>query len=254
MTTYQNVVAANLPFAAWSFTEAAGVDFAPYNGFLHLTGSAATFLYQQAGPFATSFGLHIPSGTWIDHPLAGTLGLSNWWECWYKFDAYPPPIATYLFYNGNAALNGNGVYVATNGHLHFQSNAQDVDTGVEIGAGWHLVQTGQSPAQSNSIMMLLDGRLIFQQVPAANAAAAPATFTISNDSRHAAISPLSIAMAARYTSDRTLGQLSATFLAKTDPQAALGLAVTGGAGLATADNALLLDIQGGLFATFKNTP
>lgn len=222
MSTYQDVVRAQLAVGAWAFTEAAGLNFAPYIGGTTLVG-AGTFAYQQAGPFAASFGLQINVGAKVTLTFVATVVLPVTFEAWFKL-ATPPAAAEFLFYNGNAALNGNGIYVATvNSHLHyFNGGGADIDLGVTwpAGGGWHLLQAAQDV---NAVFTLaIDGVVAFRGWVPPPTAPAPNVLTIGGSSTTTSAVILQVAMAAFYILALTPPQLAANYLASTNPDLALG--------------------------------
>jgi hypothetical protein len=233
MSTYQDVVQAKLAVAAWSFAEAAGLAFAPYIGGSGLVG-AGTFAYQQAGPFAASFGLRINVGAKLTLTFVQTVVLPITFEAWFKL-AVPPAAAEFLFYNGNAGANGNGIYVATvNSHLHYFAGGGVVDTDLGVtwpNGNWHLLDVGQDV---NGVMTLsIDGVTAYRGFVTAPIAPAPNVLTIGGSSTTTSAVQLHVAMAAYYISALTPQQAASNFLASTDPNSALLIGGTLGADLST---------------------
>lgn len=220
MSTYQDVVTQNGALAAFALTEAAGLDFAPYIGGSHLTGSG-TFAYRQAGPFAAAFGLQLNVGAKLALPFVATVSIPVSFECWYKFTT-PPASDQYLFYNGAAATNGNGFYVHhADGHLHYFAGGgiADFDTGVVWpSSGWHLLTVAQGT--SGAVHLYIDGSLQFAGTLKAPLAPSPNTLFIGGENGSAATVVVTVAMPDWANIEYTPQAAANTFFAATDPNAA----------------------------------
>jgi hypothetical protein len=237
VSTYQDVVAAQGAVGAWAFTEAAGLAFAPYIGGSGLVG-AGGFAYQQAGPFATSFGLRINVGAKVTLTFVATVQLPVTFEGWFKL-AVPPAAAQFLYYNGNAGANGNGLYVAAvNSHIHYFAGGgvADVDLGVSWPNGsWHLLDAAQDV--SGVFTLALDGVVLFRGFIPTPIAPTPNVLTLGGSSTTTAAVQLHVAMAAYYITALSPQQAAANYLASTDPDTAL---VSGGGGSQSAILDLIL--------------
>jgi hypothetical protein len=231
MSTYQDVVIANHAAAAWALTEAAGLAFAPYIGGSNLVGTGG-FLYRQAGPFAAAFGLHENVGAKLTLTFVSVVQPPVTWDCWFKLPSATPAALEVLFYAGNSAANGSGVYVATNGHIHvLHGTIVDVDTGLLWPDNqWHLLQRIAS-ADGRTVGLALDGVIRYRAFLAAPVAPAPNVLVFGGDSGAGSAVAIDVAMPAFYPFELGAGQAAATFQAATDPNGALGNTLTGAGSL-----------------------
>ena len=252
--TYQDVVTANRALAAWALVEASGLDFAPYIGGTHLTGTGV-FDYQQAGPFAASFGLgaHLTAKLALAFVATVIAPVTN--EVWIKLPSATPAAAQTVFYAGNGGANGSGVTVATNGHIHIlEGGVADTDTGLLWpDAAWHLLQVSVSQLGAVSTLAI-DGLVRFRRVLATSNAPVPNTTFYFGDSGFGSGNVCQIAMPAFYAYELTPTQMNASYLAATDPASAINLTITGGAGTPASSLALLNKLIEYVAKTFQNAP
>jgi hypothetical protein len=250
VSTYQDVVNDSFPYAAWALVEAAGTDFVPYTGALHLTGAGVN-QYQQTGPFAASESLHLNSGkltTTTNLPITQFFTL----EAWFNLDATTRAgNALLLYLGGNAASNGWGVYVPTgnnNLHIFFASPTHDVDTGVAIGASaWHLLQCGNLAGVTGELDVGLDGQVVGSfRTPDAQAAPSGG-WGIGGTPGQASNTVGFVAMPAAYTQQQSQLNWRSRFIASTDPNAAVPFTISGAASnIASTDatvNAILAAVR-----------
>lgn len=230
-TSYQDVARANGVLAGWALTEAAGLSFAPWVGGASLVGTGG-FLYRQAGPFASAFGLHLNAGATVRLPFIAPLQAPTTFEVWAKLNGVTPSAQAYPFYSGNPSANGSGVYVATNGHVHFlEGGVVDTDTTVLWpSAGWHLVQMVSFSSTLHAI--LIDGATIYQATQGGSLAPVNNSLAFGCDSNNGAAAGIDIAYPALYATALNATSAYSTFLAATDPDSAIGFAASGGGNLA----------------------
>lgn len=229
-TTYQDVVRANSPLGSWALTEAGGFVFVPWISASQLVGSG-TFLYRQAGPFASAFGLHLAAATQIHVLFLTTVQPPFTSQLWVKLDVNPPAANGYLLKSG-ASTNGAGFYVKTDGHVHWEAGGvQDIDTGtVWPDLNWHLVTWC---AESTTVQSLyLDGAIVWRTTVSAPAAPAPNVEGFASEGSGGTVNIVgTIAYPTLYPYALTPSQVAATFLAASDPATALGGTLNaGGAG------------------------
>lgn len=249
MSTYQDVVAANNALAAWALTEAAGLAFAPYIGGSGLVGSGV-FDYQQAGPFAASFGLRSHVGAKTTLTFTAVVNPPVTTEGWYKFAALPPAAADIFFGTGSGAANGVQPYLSTANEIHIQlGGVTDVNTHVAWpSTGWHLLQIASS--QIGAILtMAIDGVVRWRNTTATANTPAPNTLVFTGDAVASATVATLLAFPAFYATELTPTQLYATFLAATNPTAALPLTVTQGA----SSGGSTLDLLNAILAAVRKT-
>lgn len=232
MSTYQDVVNASFPYAAWALVEASGTDFVPYTGAQHLTGEGVTG-YQQPGPFAASVALRLASGK-LTSP--NNLPITQFFtlEAWFNLDASSRPgNALLLYLGGNAASNGWGVYVPTtnnNLHIFFASPVHDIDTGVAISSNsWHLVQTGNLSGTTGELNVALDGNVVGQFRTLDPQAVPAGGFGYAGTPTQASFFDGLIAMPAAYTQLQDQLAWRSRFIAATNPDGALGFGLGGSA-------------------------
>jgi hypothetical protein len=240
VVTYQDVVAANGALAAWAFTEAAGLAFAPYIGGSGLVGTG-TFAYQQAGPFAASFGLQINTLSKTDLTFVATVQPPITTELWVKLASATPATRQHLYYVGNPGANGTGVDVATTGEIRFlQGGRADNALGIFWpDTLWHLVQLA-SAADGVTITLAIDGIVRVRRTVTISNAPAPNHLYFSGDSAAGNVVGETIAMGAFYPYELTPTQLRSSFIAASTPGAALATTLAG-AGTVLADAATILD-------------
>ena len=224
--TYQDVIRANGAADGWALSEAAGTDFAPWVGAVHLTGSGG-LLYQQAGPFAASFGLHLAAGAKLASPaFALPLSPPVSFEMWVKLDAYPPTANTVLMYMGNASANGWGLVIKTDGTLRvLESGVAFYDTGVALGGGWHLIQLGGMDRTGSVLQVGIDGVQVWAGAVAASLLPTPNAMYFGGDSSAGATRAMTIAYPAFYNQALAGLAIRSNFMAATDPDSALALAL-----------------------------
>jgi hypothetical protein len=234
MSTYQDVVLANQALAAWALTEPSGTTFVPYIGGSNLIGTN-TFDYQQTGPFAASFGLRGHVGAKLALAFVTVVNPPVTRECWFRLPSATPTNLQILFYTGNAGANGSGVYVATNGHIHvLHAGVTDVDTLLLWpDTNWHLIQLA---ANANGVTetLAIDGAVRWRATPATANAPAPNTLFFMADSSTTTNNLITVAMPAFYPTELSSQQLAASFLASTNPDAAMGVTLSGGGDLLAA--------------------
>jgi hypothetical protein len=250
VATYQDVVAANSALAAWSFTEASGLTFGPYIGGSNLVGTGA-FDYQQAGPFAASFGLRAHVGARASLVFVAQVVPPFTTEAWFKLASATPATLQILFYFGNTASNGSGLYVNTAGHIVVHGGGRfGLDTGILWpDTNWHQVQ--MIADQSGVFIGLgLDGLIRWRNgVPAPNSPS-PNTLFFFGDSTITSPALCSVAMAALYAYSMSPGNLASSFLAATDPTAALAGTLTSGGSSSSAPSAILAEILASVKKTY----
>lgn len=110
MTTYQDVVRANRPYAGWALTEASGSDFAPWLGTMRLTLTGAVS-YQQTGPFAGALSMHFTSGAYVKTNIVPPWNPPGSHEFWMKVDALTSGSARVPHAYGAFDTNGYGMTV-----------------------------------------------------------------------------------------------------------------------------------------------
>jgi hypothetical protein len=228
VSTYQDVVSADNALAAWALTEASGLAFVPYIGGSNLVGSG-TFTYQQTGPFAASFGLQFAVGAKATLTFATVVNPPVTVEAWVKLSSATPSSPQFLWGTGNGAANGVQPYVSTAGHIRIQlGGVQDTDTGVIWpDTNWHLVEVASS-SSLNVLTLMLDGVVRWRQQLGTAGAPSPNTLTFFGHSGAGSGIVATLAMPAFYAYEYTAAQAAATFLAATNPNAALGATLSGG--------------------------
>lgn len=247
MTTYQDVVASDLPIDAWALSESSGTAFSPYAGVDNLTGSAG-LAYNQPGPFTGANGLHIPAAGTLRTPTFISLVQPLTIEAWVKLDATPPGTLTLIFYWGNSSANGSGLYVATNGHVHlYNGGVADIDTGFTVSSGWHLYQLGNATTTDNRTIVAVDGVVIYNATPAAPATGNPQQFGFLCSATAAAATAGTVAMPALYPNTFGYAQAYSHFLASSSPDQALGYTRYPGA---SGGDSLLLQILNSVRKTY----
>lgn len=196
--TYQQQKAADAALAAWALVESSGTTFAPYIGgqSLALTGVAD---YQQTGPFPTSFGLNLHVGAKLGLTFIRTVLPPFSTECWLKLSNIAPASTQILFYYGNNTLNGSGLYLATNGHVHFLSGGvQDIDTGfVWPDLNWHMLDL-TSDSNTGPETIYFDGAVVWRNTITNPLAPSPNTVFFGGDSGVTANQQVTYAMPTLY--------------------------------------------------------
>lgn len=254
MSTYQDVITSAKALAAWALTESSGTTFAPYISGSNLVGSG-TFSYRVTGPFTGAFGLHLNVGAKVTLTFLAVVNPPVTVEGWFRLPTNPPTSLTQLWSTGTSASNGDGMYVATNGHIHnLRGGRADTDTLlVWPDTNWHLVQYA---ANANGALssIALDGVVRWRAQPAQPNAPSPNILTYGGDQAAGAATALELAMPAFYAYELDPGQLAASFTAATNPDGAIGATITGG-GIALASNALDLSaILAAVRHTYVNAP
>ena len=250
MTTYQDVVNANFPLEAWALPEASGTSFAPYSGSGALTG-AGVDAYQQAGPFALGFSIHVTSG---GLEKLFTLINSSYWcmEAWFNTPAAHATLdRTLMELGNNLAAGGAELFLAhATNELKVIGNGALSSTGFIMPVGsWKLIQWGNLTGNNGDIVIAVDGAIIFSRRNAAD-------FTGINglgwgrDPSNTSPMTGSLAWPAVYTSQQTAQNWYSRFLASTDPDGALPFTPSGGA----VNNALLNEILAAVKRLFHNAP
>ena len=233
MSTYQDVVAAYSPYAAWALVEASGTDFAPYLGAAHLTGSGS-FTYQTTGPIATSMGLGLAVGAKLATPALVSFAPPVTIETWIKLTVYPPTTTVMVWYWGNSNTNGNGVFVdTTTGNLVVYSPAATpnlINTGVALGSGWHFIQSGNTSTAGVS-QLALDGVVIWQGSQPGGTIGNPNQFFFGGHSAGGANRAIELAFPALSFSYLSADRARIAFLGSSNPDAALAQTTVGGGDL-----------------------
>jgi hypothetical protein len=229
MSTYQDVVKANLAIAAWSLTEASGTTFAPYIGGSNLIGQAP-LTYRAPGPVAAGFSLGLGVGSFLHLPFVATLYPPVTDECWFKLASLTVTTYQLLFRLGVTGSNGTGWYVDTSRVLHWTSpgsTPNDVNTGfVWPDTAWHLCDwVAEAP---------LINTFYFDGIPVArvnlNTSSSPSPNTIgygADGVTDNVKNALNVAWPAFYTIALSPTAIYANWLAASDPDAALNLTNTG---------------------------
>lgn len=239
MTTYQDVVTASLPLAAWALTEAGGIDFAPYISAQHLTGSGV-FDYRQIGPAGTDFSLNFRVGAKAGFTFTLTVVPPFTTEGWFKFVALPLASNSFLFYQGAQASNGVGLYVKTDGHIHLlQGGIRDTDTGVIWpDTNWHLVEL-ISAGDGTTRGLAFDGVIRYRASQGGGNTPAPNQLNYCGDSAGGAAVATRVAWPAIYAYEMSAANVASIFGGVTNPSGALGGTVSGGGGVSGSNSALL---------------
>lgn len=240
MATYQDVIAADNALAAWAFTEASGLDFAPYISAQHLTGRG-TFLYRQAGPFAAAFGLHFNVGADASFTFGLQINPPFSVEAWVRVVANPPAASAVIHYSGNSASNGSGVYIASaTSHLHLLLGGHaDNDLGIIWpDTNWHLYQVAGAPDGSTETIGL-DGVVRLRKPFSGAIAPSPDNMDFGGSNNQTAVTPIELAYPALYAYELSPAQMANHYLAATNPDAAIGNTLSGGAGLSGSNSDLL---------------
>lgn len=228
VTTYQDVVQANLPTAAWALTEASGTDYIPYYGNGHLL-SSGTLDYRQTGPFGSYYGLHLRVAATLRTTGITFMQAPTTVEFWAKLDAVPPGSTTLLWFWGSSGGTGTGIYVDNANHIFFYGPpAAAVDTGLLWTAGWHLVQSG-NPGASGGTSIALDGAIRWSHFVSGTGNGSPDNMYFGSSGSGGAATALTVSMPAIYNSALTASLAKSTFLASTDPAAAMAYTITNGA-------------------------
>ncbi len=251
MTTYQDVVAANGALGAWALTEAAGGVFVPYLGGTNLAGGGVA-VYRDAGPFAASFGLRLAVGGRLRLPFATTVFPPVTNEAWFKLSVLPPVPYAYLLRAGTLAVNGNGWYVdpVANHIIYTAPGFAPIDTGfVWPDLNWHLVDWSSSAG--NVLSLYFDGRIIWRQTVAGPSTPGPNVLGYACDGNaDNAKQVTTIAWPAFYPTELTPSAVYATFLAATNPVAALGYTLNGAGIQGTSDSTALAAILAAVRKTY----
>lgn len=244
--TYQDVVRANGALASWALTEAGGTDFAPWLGGSHLVG-AGGLTYRQAGPFATAFGLMLAVGASLRLSFLQTVSNPVTIEAWIKLASATPAAAQTLDAAGNEASNGTGVYIATNGHVHWiQGGISDQDLGVLWpSAAWHLLDVITTTAGTHTIA--IDGLPVSTFTSATPNAPNPNVLGFLSSGNGGCENAASlVAYPTFYGTALSQFQTQVNFLAASDPVSALAL--VGGTGVS--DSSLLQAIYDAVHKTY----
>lgn len=108
MTTYQDVIRANRPYAGWALTEASGATLAPWTGTMQLT-LTGTVAYQQAGPFASALSMHFTGGAYVKTNVVPPWPPPGSHEFWLKLDSLTSGAARVPHAYGAFDTNGYGM-------------------------------------------------------------------------------------------------------------------------------------------------
>jgi hypothetical protein len=241
VSTYQDVVNASLVLEAWALTEAAGTDFAPYTGSVHLTGAGVN-QYQQAGPNASMLALHLNPGKLTS---ASNLPFTKWFtmECWFHIDSTARAGNCLLMYlGGNSSANGWGIYIAPGSnaiHFFWANPVRDITTGVVLPANqWHLLQIGNLSGATGEMDLAFDGRVIAQDITPNSQTLPAGGYGFGGDNTFAGFYPGLISMPAVYVTQQSPLAWFSRFQAVSDPNAAVlnsltgpGQAIAGGSGI-----------------------
>lgn len=227
MSTYQDVVLANGAVLAWALTESAGTDFVPYIGGTHLTGAGGGMSYRQTGPFAGAFGLQVIAGDSLRYPFSQAVFPPFTTEVWTNFSTLTPASSQLIFYAGNQAANGSGLYLSTTGHLHWYAGGVfDVDLGAYGHTGWNLVQVA-SPDNTHA-QIFINGIQTNSVTTAASTAPTPnGQGWMSDDSSYNSVETCLLSYPAVYAKAFTANQAYASFVASTNPDLALQYILAG---------------------------
>lgn len=253
MTTYQDVISAQVALAAWAFSEAGGTDFAPYISAQHLTGSG-TFAYRQVGPFSPYFSLHVNVGAKVGFTFLQTVNPPFTTEVWFKLPSATPASNTFVFYQGAQASNGVGLYVKTDGHFHIlQGGVRDTDTGVLVpDANWHLVEL-ISEADGATRSLALDGVIRYRAAQGGGNTPSPNQLNYCGDSAGGAAVATDIALPAIYAYAMSAANVASNYIAQTNPAAALGGTVSQGGAASGSFSDILNQILHAVQKTFPST-
>jgi len=222
VTTYQDIVNASFPWAAWALVEASGTDFAPYAGLQHLTATNVN-VYQQAGPCPPSFSIHLNLGKLLS---ATSLPFLRYFcqEGWYKPDATSGAGTRILMWIGaNSATEGWGAYLpAANNHLHILAapSGPDLDTGFILPtSSFTLVQLANLTGTTGEITCAVNGEIVGQIVTGGSGS--PTGFGFGGESSRASNYVGSLAWPAVYIQQQTQLSLRSRFVGCSDPVSGL---------------------------------
>jgi hypothetical protein len=255
VVTYQDVVRANGALAAWALVEPSGATFAPYIGGTSLTASGIV-TYQDTGPFVPSFGVKESVGGKIHLPFILTVAPPVTNECWIKLSALPVTTYELLIRAGSTGGNGNGFYVdpAANHLIYTSTTTGAIDTGfVWPDTNWHLFTWSSS--SGSVISAYVDGSIVWRQGVTLPTAPSPNNIGYGCDANtDSSKNVVSVAYPAFYPLELTPSSAYATFLAATDPGAALAYVTNAaGAGLQQVETQLQL-VLGYVAKVFQNAP
>ncbi len=254
MTTYQDVVAANLAALAFAFTEAAG-NFAPYIGAGNLVVTP-TVDYRQGGPTgASSYGVNVRVGAKLTYTYAQVFFPPATTEVWVKLSTVTPAANLRLWSTGDDTANGVEFYVTPTSHLHLTGPGRyDVDTGITWpDTNWHLLQFASS--QGNTLQTIgFDGVVRYQSSPGTPNAPSPNTLTLGGSSGVVETTATLFAWPAVYLYAMNPAQMASSFIAATNPTAALSGTLSGGGVAPGAVSDQLATLLKYVSATYQNTP
>lgn len=249
--TYQDVVRANGGWLSWALTETSGTTFVPWLGVGNMSGSG-TFLYQQTGPFATAFGLHLAASTQVHFAFTSVIQPPFTQECWIKFDSLTLATNAYLIKTGADGTNGSGFYVkSTDKHVHQeQGGVQDLDTlFVWPDTNWHLVDWVSETGTQDSFYF--DGTLMYRAAHSVGNTPSPNVEAFASNGSGTTTNVVGlIAYPTLYPRALTSTEVFAQFLASTDPTSALAFTATGGGAAPGGSQAILQQILNAVFKSF----
>jgi hypothetical protein len=242
------VVQANAAALAFAFTEASG-DFAPYIGGGNLVVTP-TVDYRQTGPAGTDFATNLHVGSKLTYTFAAILQPPVTTEMWVKVSSITPAANLRLFSTGNDTANGVEIYLTTAGHIRLAGPGQfDIDTGLLWpDTSWHLLQLASNTNQTLRTIGI-DGIVRYQASPGTSNAPSPNVLTLGGSSGVTETQATLFAWPALYLYEMSPSNMRATFIAITNPAAALGGTVSGGG----ATSGSTLDLLNQILAAVRKT-
>jgi hypothetical protein len=249
MTTYQDVVQANLAALAFACTEASG-DLVPYIGAGNFVATGVSD-YRQPGPIGTDFAVNLHVGAKFTYTFSQGLVPPVTTEVWVKLSTVTPASNTRIWSTGTDTANGIEFYVTTTGHLHLTGPGQfDQDIGlVWPDTNWHLLQLA-SVTNGAVRSVGFDGVVRYQANPGTANAESPHIWTLGGSAGVTETSPTEFAWPAFYLYAMDAANMAATFVAITDPAGALGGTVTGGSSAPGGNSAILAEILAAVKKTY----
>lgn len=239
--TYEEVVKASFPNAAWALAEAAGTDFAPYTRFQHLT-STGVDAYQQAGPCPPSFSVHVNPGKLLS-PVSLPFLRYFCMEGWFNPDGLTGAGTRILMWLGdNSAADGWGAYLpAGSNRLHILAapSGPDLDTLFDLPVGaFTLVQIANLSGTTGEIDVAVNGEVIGQIVTGGSGN--PVGYGFGGESSRASNFVGKIAWPAVYTQQQTMLSLRSRFIGCSDPVAGNLISLSGCCASSSSDLAEIL--------------
>jgi hypothetical protein len=178
-------------------------------------------------------------------------------EAWIRISSTSLTTSHILFYQGNNASNGAGLYLATNRHLHLlRGGSGDTDTGyVWPDTNWHMVDLVSNSAVSATVYV--DGLSVGSFAIAAPLTPSPnGQGWLCDDSAFTCTLQSDISYPTFYFGSLDANRIYANFLAATDPDQALQrVQASTGAAVFSADlTQLLADLEAVLAAVIRPFP